>query len=307
MNQPARAMAGTRVESRTGGISEARRLYWSLLRELWEHQSIYLAPLAAAGVFFLGFAVRAFRLPARLQAAVGLEEQHKLLQEPYTFAALLIMGVTFVVSFFYCLDALYGERRDRSILFWKSLPVSDTTTVLSKASIPLVAIPLVTFGITIVLQSLMVLLHSLVLTGSGMGASILWNNVPLWPMWAMLLYHLLTIHSLWYAPIYAWLLLVSAWSRRMPILWAVLPLLIIGFLEKVAFNTTYLAALLHFRFLGGPKGDPFSSGSMQMHSTAQLAPWTFISNGGLWSGLLVAALFLAAAVWLRRERGPMGS
>ena len=62
------------------------------------------------------------------------------------------MGTTFIVGIFYCLDALYGERRDRSILFWKSLPVSDLTTVLSKASIPLVVLPLLAFAITVVTQ-----------------------------------------------------------------------------------------------------------------------------------------------------------
>ena len=56
-----------------------------------------------------------------------------LVEQPYTFAAFLLMGTTFIVAMFYCLEALYGERRDRSILFWKSLPVSDLTTVLAKA------------------------------------------------------------------------------------------------------------------------------------------------------------------------------
>ena len=58
---------------------------------------------------------------------------------------------------FYCLDALYGERRDRSILFWKSLPVSDLTTVLSKASIPIVVLPLLTFAVTVATQLIMLL------------------------------------------------------------------------------------------------------------------------------------------------------
>ena len=70
-----------------------------------------------------------------------------------------------------------------------------------------------------------------------------------------LLYHLVTVHSLWHAPIYAWLLLVSAWARRLAILWAVLPLIAIGMVEKVAFNTTYFANMIGNRFAGGPGGD----------------------------------------------------
>ena len=59
------------------------------------------------------------------------------------------MGTAFIVGIFYSLDALHGERRDRSILFWKSMPVSDLTTVLSKASIPLVVLPLLSFAISL--------------------------------------------------------------------------------------------------------------------------------------------------------------
>ena len=71
---------------------------------------------------------------------------------PYSHAAMLLMVTAFIVGVFYCLDALHGERRDRSILFWKSLPVSDLTTVLSKASIPLVVLPLLVFAITVATQ-----------------------------------------------------------------------------------------------------------------------------------------------------------
>ena len=80
----------------------------------------------------------------------------KLETLPFTFAALLLMFTTsFIVGVFYCVDALQGERRHRSILFWKSLPVSDlTTTVLSKASIPFAMLPQVTFAVTVVTQEI---------------------------------------------------------------------------------------------------------------------------------------------------------
>ncbi len=105
---------------------------------------------------------------------------------------------------FYCLDALHGERRDRSILFWKSLPVSDLTTVLSKASIPLVVLPLLAFAITVVTQCIMLLLSSAVLLASGLSVATLWTQLSLFQMSLMLLYHLVTVHALWHAPIY-WL------------------------------------------------------------------------------------------------------
>ena len=96
---------------------------------------------------------------------------------------------------FYCLDALHGERRDRSILFWKSLPVSDLTTVLSKASIPLVILPLLTFAITVATQLIMLLLSSAVLLASGLSVATLWTQLSLFQMSLMLLYHLVTVHG----------------------------------------------------------------------------------------------------------------
>ncbi len=133
------------------------------------------------------------------------------------------MVTAFIVGIFYCLDALHGERRDRSILFWKSLPVSDLTTVLSKASIPLVVLPLLAF----VDHRRHAVDHAAAeqpwsCWASGLSVATLWTHLPLFQMSLMLLYHLLAVHGLWYAPIYGWLLLVSGWARRAPFLWACL-------------------------------------------------------------------------------------
>src|SRR5512137_2003668 len=94
-------------------------------------------------------------------------------------AAGLLMLTGMIVGAFYSLDALYGERRDRSILFWKSLPVSDVTTVLSKVSIPLLVLPPLVFGITVVMQFIMLLISSAVLLPSGLAATTWANFNPL--------------------------------------------------------------------------------------------------------------------------------
>ena len=124
-----------------------RPFYWSLQREFWEFRSIYLAPTFIAAAFLFGFVISMFRLPAKLRVA-SPEQQQKLIQQPYEFAAIAIMLATFLVALYYCLECLHAERRDRSILFWKSLPVSDLTTVLAKASIPIVVLPLLDFVLT---------------------------------------------------------------------------------------------------------------------------------------------------------------
>ena len=288
-------------------ISATRRMYWSVRRELWEYRSIYIAPLAVATLFLFGFLISTIHLPDKMRAALALNpvQQHELIEQPYSLAALLIMGTAFIVGVFYCLDALHGERRDRSILFWKSLPVSDLTTVLSKASIPLVVLPLLSFAIIVATQLIMRLLSTAVLLGSGQSVATLWTQLPLFQMSLMLLYHLVTVHALWYAPIYGWLLLVSAWARRAAFLWAFLPLLAIGGVEKIAFNTSHFGAMLGYRFSGGAAGGSFTAGSMSMDPLTQLTPGQFLIDLGLWIGLAVAAAFLAAAVRLRRYQGPI--
>lgn len=179
-----------------------RPFYWSVRRELWENRSVYVAPLAGAGVYLFAFAI-----------SLMMRKAHAVLV-PYDFAAGLMMAIALVVGVFYSLEALHGERRDRSILFWKSLPVSDVTTVLSKASIPLVILPMLTVAITVATQFITLLLNSAVLAGSHMSVAAYWTQVSLLQMSMGLFYHLFTVHVLLHAPFYCWFLLVSAWARR---------------------------------------------------------------------------------------------
>src|SRR5258708_29106028 len=165
-----------------------------------------------------------------------LDQAHEVLDRPYELAAGLIMGTAFIVGIFYSLDELYGERRDRSILFWKSLRVADLTTVLSKVTIPLVILPLLSFAISLATQFLMLVLSSVILMGSGVNIAALWREVSFFHVSLVLLYHLLTVHGLWYAPMYGWMLMVSAWAPRAPFIWAFLPPFVIAVVEKVALN-----------------------------------------------------------------------
>jgi len=211
-------------------IPAAQQAYWALRREFWESRWIYLAPLAVAALFLFGFLISIIHLPHEMRALAGLDpaKQRDTILQPYDMAASLLMGTFILITMFYCIEALQRERRDRSILFWKSMPVSDLTTVLAKASIPLLVLPILSFVITVVTQSVMLLLSSMVLLANGLSVSPLWTQLQLPQVLVMLLYHLVTAHMLWFAPFYAWLLLVSAWARRAPFLWAILPPLAIG-------------------------------------------------------------------------------
>ncbi len=280
-------------------ISPVRRFYWSLRREIWEYRSIYIAPVAVAGVALVSFII------ASLGRALTTQDpavRRAALEEPPTFAALALMGVTLLVAVFYCLDAFYGERRDRSILFWKSLPVSDITTALAKAAIPLAVLPLITFAVTVVMQFIMVLISTVVLTGSGLSAASLWSRT--FEIWVMLFYHLVLIHGLWYAPLYGWLLLVSAWARRAPFLWAFLPPLTIVVIEKIVFNTSYFIHLIGYRSTGEMASGGLTAKTVAIDLLPMGSPGQFLLSPGFWLGLAITAVFLAAAVRLRRRRGP---
>jgi ABC-2 type transport system permease protein len=289
-------------------ISIPRPFYWSVRRELWENRSIYLAPVAVAGVFLLGFPLHVVHLAATVRAlpALSLAKQHDAIFMPYELASGLMMLTTILVSLFYCLDALHGERRDRSILFWKSLPVSDLTTVLAKASVPLIILPVLTSVIGAVLQLIMLLLSSALLLGSGLSSAALWTRLPWFRMSLLLLYHILTAHALWPAPVYGWLLLVSGWARRAAFLWATLPVVAIAGIEAIAFRTSHFAILVGSRLIGYASVNTFTSPDFfPTHPMTQITPIPFLSSPGLWIGLAVTAAFLAAAVRLRRHQGPI--
>jgi ABC-2 type transport system permease protein len=308
MNTLSNTVPGSHTGSPGGAILAATRpLYWSLRREFWENRSVYIAPLAVAAVFLFGFLISTITLPQRIQAALALDpaQQREAIQHPFVIAAGLLMVTQMLVGIFYSLDALHGERRDRSILFWKSLPVSDFTTVLAKAAIPIAFLPLFTFVLTVAAQLIMLLVSYVVLVASGQSLAGLWTQLSWFQMSQGLLYHLVTVHALWHAPIYGWLLLVSGWAKRMAFVWAVLPPLAVGIIEKGAFNTSHFGNFVAQR-LAGPQVYSFTvPGSMQMDPTMAMSFLKFLVTPGLWIGLALTAAFLALAIRLRRYRGPI--
>src|SRR5436190_7822978 len=247
-------------------------------------------------------------LAERRQAVLLLNDPIKTrtaIEMPYSMAAMMIIFTAFIVAVFYCLDALHGERRDRSVLFWKSLPVSDLTTVLSKTIVPLAILPLVSFVIIVVTQLAMLLISTAALLPSGL-AGTSWSNVNLLQQSLILLYSLIVL-ALWHAPIYGWLLLVSGWARRATFLWAVLPLLAIGFFEKITFGSSHFASMVGHRLTGfaAEAFDFRGQHHPEIHALAQLTPGRYLMTPDLWVGFAIAAVFIFAAVRLRRYRGPI--
>ena len=288
--------------------SFARVFAWSVKREIWENRSVWIAPLGAAGFVLFGFVISLLRMPHTLQqlAKAPAGVQLAVRMAPYGIAAAAVLVTAAIVALFYCLGTLYNERRDRSILFWKSMPVSDGMTVLAKAAIPLAILPLVSIVVICATQLVMLPLHAAALAANGRDAGALWSQLPLFHVWLLIVYGVVTL-VLWHAPIYAWLFVLSAWVRKNPFLWAVLPPIAIIVVEKLAFDTDWFAHFVNYR-LGGAFHVAFRSfphhGAANFH-WPEPDPARFFSTPGLWLGLLAAAGLFALAIYLRRRREPM--
>ncbi len=296
---------------------------WLLRREFWENKGgFFWAPVISAGVFLLlnvlAIAV-AYAAAGRAHIQIGLIKLEPVLKtmDPQIlketvagidltvmFLAAMIGVVSSIVVFFYSLGALYDERRDRSILFWKSLPVSDLTTVLAKAIIPLAVLPLIAFVLSLAVLAVLLLPVTAILIANGVSPGPLWLEVLLEQ--PPIMFYGLAAHALWFAPIYGWLLLVSVWARRAPFLWALSPL-VLAMVEGAALQTSYVCGLLKYRVMGG-MAEAFVAGPPSrgdVTRVAELDPLGFLASPGLWTGLIAAAFFLATAVRLRRYREPI--
>jgi ABC-2 type transport system permease protein len=151
----------------------------------------------------------------------------------------------------------------------------------------------------------MLMLSTLALIGHGMSPIPLWTTLPLVQM-AFVMFYGLTVHVLWYAPIYGWLLLVSAWAKRATFLWAVLPFFAMFVLGSLTFGRSFVTSLIRYRFLGA-MSEAFTVNPTNTPITrfTQLDPIGFLTSAGLWVGLMFAAAFIAAAIRLRRNREPI--
>ena len=218
------------------------------------------------------------------------------------------------VAFFYFLGALYDDRKDKSILFWKSLPVSDTKTVLSKWFSGAVTAPLMVWGAIVVTQFGLLLIMTVIAWTSGVSASnLIWGPAePLQIAYTMFVAYL--VQSLWWAPLHAWLLLASAFARRAAFLWALVPPALFGFAEAYLNYSWNFFRMLGERVGGGviplelDLDDDVHIGIMNLDSeNATLsidmgAVMDLLTSAEMLWGWVVAAVFISGAIWLRRYR-----
>jgi ABC-2 type transport system permease protein len=309
-------------------------------REFWEHRSLWIAPLIWVGIIVVIFTALLFivtnhpdvrpvaqaesieAIPGltaenRDQArhAMDLSDERKQSAFPLTYLAIwgLISGFASVVVFFYLIDCLYSERRDRSILFWKSLPVSDLEVVLSKFVVALILVPVGAVLLAAATQVVLYLVVWLRFHGTVIG-----DMVPDWSFIAWLRSQAIALGVMlggimWYAPIAAYLLMLSVWARRLVILWAILPLMALPALEGIFLHSTHVLEFLAHRFAGYMLKLHVDPVAFQQRSDSADVPrvqdvFNSLDMSGIftsletWIGIAAAAAMIFVTVRIRRYR-----
>ncbi len=287
-------------------------------REFWEHRALWIAPLVVVALILLSVISGhgTLNLPEKMLDR-QLSENERLAIFALAQWALTIPHyvVMVIVLFFYLLDSLYAERKDRSILFWKSLPVSDSATVLSKLLVALLVVPLGVYVLALVSDLLFAGVLHLRLRDSALGQAVLAWDTGVWLRVQGLMLTALIVAMLWHAPIVAYLLLVSAWARRNVFLWTVLPPVLLLFVEEIALNTDYVKNLIGYRLAGiwyelgiGSDMDRVEAtlGHDDLPPVEHMLEAINVSSAfgstNLWLGVAVAAALIWGAIRIRRYR-----
>ena len=271
-------------------INTTRPFLTLVRRELWEHRGLIWAPLAMALtiiVLSLLGAAQDITLPGVVVVRDADEQRDSLstlmigLLVPQLLAGL-------VVVFFYLLDGLFTERRDRSILFWKSLPVSDTKTVLSKLFVALVAMPLWIWALSLLVGLVVFGVLAAKVSNTPAAALGTWHGED-WLVLQATLLGKLAVAALWYLPVAGWLLLVSVLAKRAPFLWATLPFLVLSLAERIALGTNVMGALVAQRLFGFRE------------EVALMSEFPLLASPYLWIGVAVGAALVYAAIRVRQR------
>jgi ABC-2 type transport system permease protein len=292
-------------------------------RELWEHRSLYVTPAVVALVMILTI-LTAFVFASGHQNIVnmGIFGATNIVGDTERRAALmaLLIGNTMpfifagaILTIFYCLDSLYAERKSKSILFWRSLPITDAETVVSKFLTAALAIPLVAFAVIVIAHLVILLMTSIFVSIQG-GSSmfLIWKSAPLFNAWTAILIITLLL-PIWFSPFIGWFLFVSAWTKRTPLLMAFLPLVLLPTLEYWVLRTHLLFDAIKSRFDHLPifKGiDPelffneerFVAEADAVSLLGLIDIGKFLASPQMWAGVIVAGLFITAAIYVRRYR-----
>ncbi len=283
-----------------------------VLREHWENKSIVRAPLIIAAVVLFSVIVGMFTAQHMVMSLdnemtheihLGFEELSQKDEAELSivmkgvslgmYLAPLAVGFVFVL-FFYVLGSLYNERKDRSILFWKSMPVSDTQTVLSKVFTAFVSAPVITASVAVISQVIgLILLTIMVWVNGGSAWDLIWKHASLFSVFFND-FALLIVLGLWMAPILGWLWFVSAYANRGAFLIALFVPLGIMLVEGMIFHSAKFAELIGSHF---EKIEIIVTGAVERGH-----PFEIMTSGGFWIGLIICTAFVSVSIYIRRFR-----
>ena len=294
-----------------------------LKREIWEHRSIYVTPVAIASIVTLGTLAAlmfaggfAKELDVAIFGATNLAgdaERKVVLTGFFIGTSWLFLFAAGVLTIFYTLDSLYAERKDKSILFWRSLPITDAEAVLAKLATALLVIPLATIVAVIATHIVNLIVTSLWVSAKGGDAGLLiWGSVPLLDNWLAGLIVMLAT-ALWMSPFVGWFLFVSAYTKRSPLLMAFMPLVLIPLVEVIFLRSSMFAEAVFGRggviplFRGMDLESFFDEDKLRVNEEfvsllAQLDVMKFLTSVSLWTGVIVCGIFVTAAIYVRRYR-----
>jgi len=276
-------------------------------REFWEHRSLWIAPLSVAALLLLVAVIGKINFDSSF--ATLSEQRHALFGVYMAYWALPQFITLGIISWMYAGDCLYTERKDRSILFWKSMPVSDALTVLSKVVVVMVIVPLGIYLVSAV-TTLLISGITVIRAWQDHSGDVFWD-AGTWLRIQGVSLLAVVAGVLWYAPITAFLLLLSAWARRSVQLWVFLPPVILIMLERIALGTHHVMDILFYRL-----GAVFTHSGMAFSHSQVLAdqgptlnllfvtvdPLPVFSNVDTWLGVGVAALLIVATIRIRQYR-----
>ena len=294
-----------------------------LRREIWEHRSIYVAPTAVAVIMSLVsiagmVTISAFDNEVRMAILgasniVGDAERQAAMTVFFLGTSWIFLFTLAIMTVFYTLDSLYAERKDKSILFWRSLPITDAETVISKLLTAIVVLPLVIVAAIIITHLLNLVASSIWITVKGGDAGhLVWGSVALLDNW--LAAFIVTFASaVWMSPFIGWFLFVSSFTKRMPLLMAFMPLILLPLIELILLRSSYFAEAVFGRgdlmplFRGMDIEEFFDEDHMQVNEElisllAHLDIVQFLASPSLWAGIIVCGLFTTAAIYVRRYR-----
>lgn len=217
----------------------------------------------------------------------------------YSNCVMLYLVFSIVLSA-YALRCLFDDRKNKDILFWRSMPVSETANVVTK----LIMIYLVGPSVILMLNLLVVLVALIIgisyFTYHGFGVGQLLMSLINGGMYyiPLQIFYELIFSLLMLSPVIGFALFSSAYARKTPFFIFVTPFLLLGadrVLNSVFGFNVGLSAL--FKAYGSAlvlTRDAFMLQHPLHFTQAMIVP--------LIACVLVGAVFTAGAIWLRNNR-----